>query len=126
MLPLCDDQGVGVIPWSPLARGRLTRAWDETTKRLESDAFGRNLYQDSDRQIVEAVLEVAAARGIPAAQVALAWVSANPVITAPIVGMGKPQHLTDAIASLDVELTDDEIGKLEAPYTPRYAAELPR
>jgi aryl-alcohol dehydrogenase-like predicted oxidoreductase len=126
MLPLCDDQGVGVIPWSPLARGRLTRPWDESTKRSETDAFGQNLYQDSDRQIVEAVLEVANARGVPAAQVALAWVSANPVVTAPIVGMSRPQHLTDAIASLDIELTDEEIAKLEAPYTPRYAAELPR
>jgi len=126
MLPLCDDQGVGVIPWSPLARGRLTRPWDETTKRSETDAFGQNLYQDSDRQIVEAVLAVADARGVPAAQVALAWVSANPGVTAPIVGMGRPQHLTDAIESLDIELTDEEISKLEAPYTPRYATELPR
>jgi aryl-alcohol dehydrogenase (NADP+) len=126
MLPLCDDLGVGVIPWSPLARGRLTRPWEETTKRSETDTFGQNLYQDSDRQIVQAVLDVADARGVPAAQVALAWVSSNPVVTAPIVGMSKPQHLTDAIASLDIELTDEEITRLEAAYTPRHPAELPR
>jgi len=126
MLPLCDDLGVGVIPWSPLARGRLTRPWEETTKRSETDTFGQNLYQDSDRQIVQAVLDVADARGVPAAQVALAWVSSNPVVTAPIVGMSKPQHLTDAVASLDIELTDEEITRLEAAYTPRHPAELPR
>ena len=126
MLPLCDDLGVGVIPWSPLARGRLTRPWEETTKRSETDTFGQNLYQDSDRQIVQSVLDVADARGVPAAQVALAWVSSNPVVTAPIVGMSKPQHLTDAIASLDIELTDEEITRLEAAYTPRHPAELPR
>ncbi|QGN34658.1 aldo/keto reductase [Microlunatus sp. Gsoil 973] len=126
MLPLCEDLGVGVIPWSPLARGRLTRPWEETTKRSETDTFGQNLYQDSDRQIVQAVLDVANARGVPAAQVALAWVNSNPVVTAPIVGMSRPQHLADAIASLDLELTDEEITQLEAAYTPRYPAELPR
>jgi 1-deoxyxylulose-5-phosphate synthase len=126
MLPLCDDLGVGVIPWSPLARGRLTRPWDESTLRSETDTFGQNLYLDSDRKIVQAVLDVAAARGVPAAQVALAWVSSNPVVTAPIVGMSKPSHLDDAIASLDIELTDEEIEQLEAPYTPRFAPELPR
>jgi 1-deoxyxylulose-5-phosphate synthase len=126
MLPLCDDLGVGVIPWSPLARGRLTRPWDESTLRSETDTFGQILYLDSDRKIVQAVLDVAAARGVPAAQVALAWVSSNPVVTAPIVGMSKPSHLDDAIASLDIELTDEEIEQLEAPYTPRFAPELPR
>jgi aryl-alcohol dehydrogenase (NADP+) len=126
MLPLCDDLGVGVIPWSPLARGRLTRPWQESTLRSETDTFGQNLYLDSDQQIVQAVLDVASARGVPAAQVALAWVSSNPVVTAPIVGMSKPEHLDDAIAALDIELTDDEIEALEAPYTPRYAPELPR
>ncbi|SDS79971.1 aldo/keto reductase [Microlunatus soli] len=126
MLPLCDDLGVGVIPWSPLARGRLTRPWDATTKRLETDQYGRNLYSEGDKEIVAAVLEIAEARGVPAAQVALAWVNANPVVTAPIVGMSKSQHLDDALASLSITLTDDEIARLEAPYAPRLAAELPR
>jgi aryl-alcohol dehydrogenase (NADP+) len=126
MLPLCEDLGVGVIPWSPLARGRLTRPWDASTKRLETDEFGRNLYQETDKDIVQAVLDIAESRGVPAAQIALAWVNANPVVTAPIVGMSKPQHLEDAIASLDIELTDDEIARLEAPYTPRHHPELPR
>ncbi|MCL2543612.1 MAG: aldo/keto reductase [Nocardioidaceae bacterium] len=126
MLPLCADQGVGVIPWSPLARGRLTRPWDESTQRSETDAFGKGLYLDSDRRIVEAVLDVAEGRGVPPAQVALAWVSSNPAVTAPIVGMSEEQHLADALASLEIELTEDEIGRLEAPYTPRLAPELPR
>jgi aryl-alcohol dehydrogenase (NADP+) len=124
MLPLCSDLGVGVIPWSPLARGRLTRPWDASTKRQQSDAFGSSLYQDSDREIVQAVLEVAEARGVPAARIALAWVNTNPVVTAPIVGMSKPQHLEDAIGSLEIELTAEESAKLEAPYTPRLAPEL--
>jgi aryl-alcohol dehydrogenase-like predicted oxidoreductase len=126
MLPLCADQGVGVIPWSPLARGRLARPWEESTQRSETDTFGQGLYLDSDRQIVEAVLAVADERGVAPAQVALAWVSANPTVTAPIVGMSKPRHLEDALASLDIELTEEEIERLEAPYTPRLAAELPR
>jgi aryl-alcohol dehydrogenase (NADP+) len=126
MLPLCDDLGVGVIPWSPLARGRLTRPWEVSTKRLETDAYGQNLYSDSDREIVAAVLEVAQARGVNPAQIALAWVAANPVVTAPIVGMSKPGHLADALASLEIELTDDEVARLEAPYTPRLAPELSR
>ncbi|MBO0812767.1 MAG: aldo/keto reductase [Microlunatus sp.] len=126
MLPLCDDLGVGVIPWSPLARGRLTRPWQQSTLRSETDTFGQNLYLDSDQQIVQAVLDVADGRDVPAAQVALAWVSSHPVVTAPIVGMSKQQHLDDALASLEIELTDDEIDRLEAPYTPRYAPELPR
>lgn len=126
MLPLCADQGVGVIPWSPLARGRLTRPWDASTKRQETDTFGRDLYQESDREIVQAVLDVAEARGVAPARIALAWVNANPVVTAPIVGMSKPEHLADAIGSLEIELTDDEIERLEAPYTPRLAPELSR
>lgn len=113
-------------PWSPLARGRLTRPWDVSTKRLETDQYGSGLYPDSDRAIVEVVLQIAQDRGVTAAQVALAWVNANPVVTAPIVGMSKPQHLADAIASLDLQLTEDEIARLEAPYTPRLSAELPR
>lgn len=126
MLPLCDDLGVGVIPWSPLARGRLTRPWDASTKRLETDQYGSTLYAEGDKEIVAAVLEIAEARGVPAAQVALAWVNANPVVTAPIVGMSKPGHLADAIASLSISLTEDEITRLDEPYTPRLAAELPR
>ncbi len=118
-LPLCADQGIGVIPWSPLARGRLAREWDTTTARSEDDHFGRDLYQDDDRRIVAAVGRIAEARGVPRAQIALAWVNQNPAVTAPIVGAGKARHLTDAIASLDIELTPDEIAELEKPYTPR-------
>ncbi|WP_328473241.1 aldo/keto reductase [Streptomyces sp. NBC_00448] len=122
MLPLCADQGVGVIPWSPLARGRLTRPWDETTARAETDEFGRTLYHSDDRVVVERVAEVAAARGIPAAQVALAWMHRNPVVTAPIVGVTKAHHLDDAVASLEVELTDEEVARLEEPYAPHAVA----
>jgi aryl-alcohol dehydrogenase-like predicted oxidoreductase len=122
MLPYCLDSGVGVIPWSPLARGRLTRPWDAATNRSETDEFGKSLYAEGDQQIVEAVLEVAKERGVNAAQVALAWVSRHPAVTAPIVGASKPEHLTDAIASLDVTLTDDEVARLEAGYTPRENA----
>ncbi|WP_349261569.1 aldo/keto reductase [Actinocrinis sp.] len=118
MLPLCADQGVGVIPWSPLARGRLTRDWDESSERGASDRFASNLYHEGDRRIVEAVAAIAQRRGLPRAQVALAWVSRNPVVTAPIVGATKLQHLEDAIASLSVELTDEEVAQLEAPYEP--------
>ena len=122
MLPLCADQGIGVIPWSPLARGRLTRDWDETSARSETDQFGRLLYPDSDRAIVERVAAVAEQRGVPRAQVALAWVLHNPVVTAPIVGTTKPHHLDDAVAALDIELSDEEIALLEEPYTPREVA----
>jgi aryl-alcohol dehydrogenase-like predicted oxidoreductase len=122
MIPFCADQGVGLIPWSPLARGRLTRPWDVKTARSETDEFGKTLYVSEDRQIVERVAEIAAARGVSPAQVALAWVSANPTVTAPIVGATKPQHLTDAIASLELELTADEIGRLEEPYRPHEVA----
>jgi aryl-alcohol dehydrogenase-like predicted oxidoreductase len=123
MLPLCLDQGVGVIPWSPLARGKLTRDWDVSTTRTEGDPFGRSLYhEDSDRRIVEVVAEIAAKRGVPRAQVALAWVSKHPAVTAPIVGATKPEHLEDAIASFDIELTDDEIAALEEPYQPHAVA----
>ena len=118
MLPLCADEGVGVIPWSPLARGKLTREWDATTTRSESDAFGRSLYVEGDKQIVDAVGAVADARGVSRAQVALAWVLANPVVDAPIVGATKAHHLDDAVAAVDLELTADEIEQLTAPYTP--------
>ena len=125
MLPLCADQGVGVLPWSPLARGRLTRDWDETSARQESDVFGKTLYAgntESDRQVVQRVAEVAAQRGVPRAQVALAWVAQKSVVTAPIIGASKPQHLDDAVAALSLALTPDEIAMLEAPYTPHPVA----
>jgi aryl-alcohol dehydrogenase-like predicted oxidoreductase len=120
MMPLCQDLGVGVIPWSPLARGRLTRAWDETSERQQTDEYGKTLYTvpDADRQVVEAVARVAAARGVPKAQVALAWVIQKPFVTAPIIGASKPQHLDDAVAALSLQLTDEEIATLEAPYVP--------
>ena len=122
MLPLCADQGIGVIPWSPLARGKLTRPWDENTARSDTDEFGRTLYRPEDRAIVERVAEIAVARGVPPAQIALAWVSANPAVTSPIVGATKAQHLTDAIASLEITLDDDEIARLQEPYRPHSVA----
>lgn len=118
MLPFCADQGVAVIPWSPLARGRLTRDWDATTARTETDEFGSTLYVDSDRAIVEQVAAVAAARGVSRAQVALAWLLRNPVVTAPIVGVTKPAQLDDAVAALDFELTEAEVRLLESSYEP--------
>lgn len=118
MLPLCADLGVGMMPWSPLARGRLTRPWDQATARSELDAFGASLYVDADRDVVDAVIKVAEARGAPPAQVALAWLVRNPVVTAPIVGATRLRHLDDAIAALDLELSDDEVALLEAPYVP--------
>ena len=119
MLPYCLDSGVGVIPWSPLARGKLTRAWDSETSRSETDEFGKTLYADTDREIVQAVLDVAEARGAAPASVALAWVMRHPAVSAPIVGASKPHHLDDALAAIDLELTDDEVETLEAAYTPR-------
>jgi 1-deoxyxylulose-5-phosphate synthase len=116
MLPLCADQGIGVIPWSPLARGRLTRDWDASTARTGSDEFAKTLYLDADREIVERVARVAEDRGVPRAQVALAWVAQRDVVTAPIVGATKLHHVDDAVASLKLELTADEIAALEAPY----------
>lgn len=121
MLPLCREEGIGVIPWSPLARGRLTRDWDEGSARAETDDFGKTLYAataDADRKVVEAVAKVAKARGIPRAQVALAWVLAKPGITAPIIGASKMGHLDDAVAALSVTLTAEEIGVLEGAYVP--------
>ena len=121
MMPLCAAEGVAVLPWSPLARGRLTRAWGETSDRMETDEFGKTLYtaaQDSDRKIVERVGEVAAKRGVPRAQVALAWLAQKPFMTAPIVGASKPHHLDDAIAALSLNLTPEEIASLEEPYVP--------
>jgi 1-deoxyxylulose-5-phosphate synthase len=122
MLPLCADQGVGVIPWSPLARGRLTRDWDTETARTETDEFGGSLYRDEDRSVVETVAKVAARRGVPRAQVALAWLLAQPVVTSPIIGVTKPQHLTDAVAAVDLELSPDDLEELGAGYTPHAIA----
>ncbi|MEY2401162.1 MAG: 1-deoxyxylulose-5-phosphate synthase, partial [Ilumatobacteraceae bacterium] len=118
MFGLLADQGVGSIPWSPLAKGRLARPWGEHTARSENDPLGQRFENDSDRPIVEAVQRIAEARQIPMAQVSLAWVLKNPVVAAPIVGPTKPHHLADAVAALEVELTDDEINSLETPYTP--------
>ena len=119
MLPLCLDQGVGVIPWSPLARGLLTRDWDENTARSQTDEFGKSLYRRANREVADEVANIAGKRGISRAQVALAWVAKHPAVTAPIVGATRPHHLDDAIASIDVELTHDEIVALEKPYTPQ-------
>lgn len=119
MLPLCEAEKIGVIPWSPLARGRLTRDWEETSVRSETDEFGKKLYAstaEADRKVVERVAEVAAKREIPRAQVALAWVLQKSPVTAPIVGATKPHHLEDAAAALSVKLTPEEIASLEEPY----------
>ena len=124
MLPFCLDQGVGVIPWSPLARGRLTRPWHSTTSRSQTDEYGKNLYSDEDEAIVDAVARVASARGVPPAQVALAWVLAQPAVSAPIVGATKPHHLDDAVAALDLTLSQVELEQLTSPYTVRAVAAL--
>src|SRR5262245_14373714 len=121
MLPLCAAEGIGVIPWSPLARGRLTRDWDTSTKRSDTDAFGKSLYQrteEADKTVVERVAEIAKGLGVPRARVALAWVLAKPQVTAPIVGASKASHLDDAIAALAVKLSEEEIKRLEEPYVP--------
>ena len=123
MLPLCRDQGIAVIPWSPMARGRLTRGWDEGSARQETDEYGKTLYNDFpdfDRAVIEAVGKVAAARGVPRAQVALAWVLQKKGVTAPIVGASKVEQLTDAVAALSLKLTDEEVKMLEAPYVPHH------
>ena len=125
MLPLCRAEGVGVIPWSPLARGRLTREPEASSARAETDAYGRSLYDasaEADRKVIEAVGAVAARRGVPRAQVALAWVLQKAGVTAPIVGATKVQHLDDAVAALDLELSPDDIAALEAPYVPHAVA----
>ena len=120
MMPLCRDAGVAVIPWSPLARGRLTRAWNESSERQQTDEFGKTLYvvPDADRLVVDAVASIAAARGVPRAQVALAWMLDKPWVTAPIVGASKAQHLDDAVAALSLSLTPGEVGALEEHYVP--------
>ncbi len=125
MMGLCEDQGIGVIPWSPLARGKLTRDWDATTERSETDQFGKTLYKTheaSDREIVARVAAVAEVHGVPRAQIALAWMLSKSVISAPIVGASKPHHLDDAVAALSVHLTPEEIASLEEPYVPHPVA----
>jgi aryl-alcohol dehydrogenase-like predicted oxidoreductase len=125
MLPLCRDEGIGVLPWSPLARGRLARPWGQATPRIESDDFGHQLYdaaEQADRAVAERVAQVAAQRGVPMAQVALAWVAQHPGVTAPIVGASKPQHVDDAVAALKINLSPEETALLEAPYLPHAIA----
>jgi 1-deoxyxylulose-5-phosphate synthase len=122
MIPQCVDQGVGVIPWSPLARGLLTgtrtRSGEKRTIRAETDAFGDSLYGPQDFDVVDRAAEVASDRGVPAAQVALAWLLHRPGVTAPIVGATKIEHLEDALAAADLTLSDEEIARLEEPYVP--------
>jgi len=121
MMPLCVDAGIGVLPWSPLARGRLTRPWAQVTNRTQTDFYGNKLYaatEAADRAVVERVGAIAAERGVPAAQVALAWLAQKPFVTAPIIGASKPQHLSDAVAALSLTLEPAEIAALEAPYVP--------
>ena len=121
MLPLCKEEGIGVIPWSPMARGRLTRDWEETSTRKETDEFGKTLYshtEAADHQVVERVKAMAEKRGVPRAQVALAWVLQKEPVTAPIIGATKLHHLEDAAAALSLQLTQEEITSLEEPYIP--------
>ncbi len=120
MLPLCAAEKIAVLPWSPLARGRLARAWDETTQRLQTDQYGKKLYAaaESDRRVVERVGEIAQNRGVPRAEIALAWLLHKPVVTAPIVGASKQQHLNDAIAALSLKLSTEEVAALEELYVP--------
>ncbi len=124
MMALCVAEGVGVIPWSPLARGMLARPWQDrsATRRAETDEFGKTLYKPDDKPVVDAVERIAAARGVPMAQVALAWLLAQPGVTAPIIGASKPHHLDDAVAALALKLDADEIGALRSPYVPHAVA----
>src|ERR1700686_2483956 len=122
MIPLCQSEGIGVIPWSPLARGRLARPWQaESTKRYETDQFGKTLYsraEEFDRRVVDRIGLISEQRRTSRAQVALAWMLGKPAITSPIVGATKPHHLSDAVAALSLRLTPEEIASLEEPYPP--------
>jgi 1-deoxyxylulose-5-phosphate synthase len=121
MMPLCTNEGIAVVPWSPLARGRLTRAWDTETTRSRTDEYGNKLYEttiEADRRVVEQVATIAAARGVPRAQIALAWITQKLFVTAPIIGASKSQQLDDAVAALGVRLEPAEIAQLEAFYLP--------
>ncbi|MFI7278073.1 aldo/keto reductase [Streptomyces sp. MS19] len=125
MLPLCADQGVGVLPWSPLARGRLARPAPAATPRTGDDAFGDSLYEGTeaaDQRVVDAVASVSRARGVPMAAVALAWLLRRPAVTAPVIGVTRPEHLHDALLAVDLELTEEEAGALEEPYVPHRVA----
>ncbi len=127
MMRLCTEEGIGVIPWSPLARGRLSRDFDEQTFRTQTDEFGKTLHRnlgDADRAVAQAVADVAAARAVPRAQVALSWIAHKSPVTAPIIGASKPNHLTDAVAALSLKLSDEEVAKLESPYIPHEVAGL--
>ncbi len=127
MLPLCLEEGIGVIPWSPLARGRLTRPWEEQDKtlRAKTDTYGKILYDkigEADKKVIDRITEVAKARGVPQAQIALAWLLSKPVVTAPIVGATKLNHLEDAIAAETLKISEEEVKKLEEPYIPHNLA----
>ena len=125
MMRLCKEEGIGVIPWSPLARGRLTRDFDEATLRMQTDAFGKQLHKnlgDADRAVAQAVADVAQARGLPRAQVALSWVAHKSPVTAPIIGASKSGHIEDAVAALSLKLAPEEVGQLEALYVPHAVA----
>ena len=122
MIPLCADQGVAIIPWSPLARGRLARDWDDATARTETDEFGKTLYLQSDKLIVDAVAALSEARGVPRAQIALAWMLNKRYITSPIFGATKASQIDDAVAAIDVSLSPEEVAALEAPYAPHAIA----
>jgi aryl-alcohol dehydrogenase-like predicted oxidoreductase len=122
MAGLCVAEGIGMLPWSPLARGRLARAWQaESTKRFETDQFGKSMYsrtEEDDHTVIDKLGEVAEKRGVPRAQVALAWLLARPAVSSPIVGATKPNHLADAVAALSLRLSPQEVSALEAPYAP--------
>lgn len=123
MLPLCAAEGIAVLPWSPLARGRLTRPWGETTARLVSDQVGKNLYDETegiDAIIAERVASIAQERCVSRAQIALAWLLSKPVVSAPIIGASRHEHLEDAVAAVDLELTPEEIAELETAYVPHH------
>lgn len=125
MIPLCLDQGVGLIPWSPIARGRLARPAGASTARTETDAYGRMLYastEAADAQVIAAVQAVAAEVDRPMAQVALTWVRQKPGVVAPIVGFSRPDQFSEIIAGLDLVLTDQQLAQLEKPYVPRHPA----
>jgi 1-deoxyxylulose-5-phosphate synthase len=125
MMPLCASEGIGVLPWSPLARGRLTRGWEESSPRMETDEVGKKLYSgtdEADRKIVELVAQIAAKRGVTRAQVALAWMMQNTAVTAPIIGASKPHHLEDAVAALSLKLSAEEVSSLEESYIPHRIA----
>ena len=121
MLPLCEDEGVGVIPWSPLARGRLARPLGETTVRSETDGFGKVIYpeDEADNAVINALAEISKARDVPMATLALAWHFTKPAVASPIIGASKSHHIEAAVAALDIELTKDEIASIEAPYRPK-------